>query len=179
VLTIDLSMNAFYWNDFKFVPPLTTYQRFLNGEVTNQSGEFQVLPTFTLFENLKEETMQENNQVANHTLGTIAFYDSLQKATYVVFIGVSWSFVDGYELGVIMQQRDRIENVQEFRFELLHNFNGTYGTFPEFVLQNENIELKEIGGGMTNDISFFENTIAPYFDALGNQPLQIQLLIES
>ena len=178
VLTIDLSMNAFYWNDFKFIPPLLTYQRFLNGEVDNQTGEFQVLSTFTLFENLKEETMQESNQAVNHTLGNIAFYNTIEKSTYVLYIGVSWSFVDGFELGVIIQQRHRLDNLQEFRFELLNNFDGTYDMFPAFILQNDNIELKDIGGEMVNDISFFENTIAPYFEALGSKPLQIHMSME-
>jgi DNA-binding XRE family transcriptional regulator len=178
VLTIDLSMNAFYWNDFKFIPPLLTYQRFLNGEVDNQTGEFQVLSTFTLFENLKEETMQESNQAVNHTLGNIAFYNTIEKSTYVLYIGVSWSFVDGFELGVIIQQRHHLDNLQEFRFELLNNFDGTYDMFPAFILQNDNIELKDIGGEMVNDISFFENTIAPYFEALGSKPLQIHMSME-
>ncbi len=178
VLTIDLSMNAFYWNDFKFIPPLQTYQRFLNGEVDNQTGEFQVLSTFTLFENLKEDTILESNQVVNHTLGSIAFYNTIEKSTYVLYIGVSWSFVDGFELGVIIQQRHRLDNLQEFRFELLNNFDGTYDMFPAFILQNNNIDLKDIGGEMVNDISFFENTIAPYFEALGSRPLQIHMSME-
>jgi hypothetical protein len=72
-----------------------------------------------------------------------------------------------------------IQSGREFRFEFINDFEGTYEEFPSFVLDLENVEPNDLGGGFSNDFALFNDEITPLFLAMGDRPLKFYLSFDS
>jgi hypothetical protein len=179
ILTIDLGINGFYWNDVKFTPITQTYQQMLSSDGSNPQPTVIAYENFSLLEKLQTDRVEEANQPASYTNGQLAFYDHQIKKTYTMSISANWSSLFGYELMIIMQDRRGLENVREFRISLLENFDGTYASFPNFLDDVNHFELLDNGSMESNLKSLFDEAMAPYFTAVGNRPLSIFLNINN
>jgi len=177
-LTIDLSMNAFYWNDVKFIPPLNVLQRFKNNQVKNQTATIIDMEDMIFIEDLSIFKSTESLFVGEHTLGSIGFYDKLTKQFYTGFILGSYG-IYGVEFGMAFQHRIGIQSGGEFRFDFIRYYDGVYADFPSFVLNPENVELNDLGGFFTNDTTMFNDVITPFMIKMGNRPLKIYLAFAS
>lgn len=173
-LTIDLSMNAFYWNDVKFIPPLNVLERFKNNEINNQTSTIIDMEEMIFIEDLSIFQGTESFFLGEHTSGSIGFYNKLTKQFYSAFTLGSYG-IYGVDFGMAFQHPVGIQSGREFRFEFINYFDGTYEEFPSFVLDLENIQPNDLGGGFSNDFALFNDDITPLFIRMGNRPLRFYL----
>jgi hypothetical protein len=177
-LTIDLSMNAFYWNDVKFIPPLHILERFKNNEVNNQTSTIIEMEDMIFIEDLSIFQSTESYFMGEHTSGSIGFYHKLTKQFYSGYILGSYG-IHGVDFGMTFQHRIGIQSGGEFRFNFINYFDDVYENFPAFVNQPGNVFPNDIGGGFTNDFELFNDEIAPLFISMGDRPLHIYLSFAS
>ena len=177
-LTIDLSMNAFYWNDVKFIPPLHVLERFKNNEVNNQTSAIIDMEDMIFIEDLSIFQSTESYFMGEHTSGSIGFYHKLTKQFYSGYILGSYG-IHGVDFGMTFQHRIGLQSGGEFRFEFINYFDGTYEEFPAFVNDLENVLPTDLGGGFSNDFGLFNDEIAPLFLAMGDRPLKFYLSFAS
>ncbi len=173
-LTIDLSMNAFYWNDVKFIPPLNVLQRFKDNKVRNQTSTIVEMEEMIFIEDLSIFQSTESYFVGEHTLGSIGFYNKLTKQFYSGFILGSYG-IHGVEFGMAFQHQIGIQSGGEFRFEFINYFDGTYEQFPDFVSDLDNVQPNDLGGVFFNNFALFNDDITPLFIRMGNRPLRFYL----
>jgi DNA-binding XRE family transcriptional regulator len=177
-LTIDLSMNAFYWNDKKFIPPLDILDRFKTNKVRGQTSTIIDTEEMTFIEDLSIFISTESLFNGEHTTGAIGFYNKITNRFYSVnFIGSYGIY--GVEYGLTLQHRIGIQSGGEFRFNFINYFDDVYENFPAFVNQPGNVLPNDIGGGFTNDFELFNDEIAPLFISMGDRPLHIYLSFAS
>jgi len=173
-LTIDLSMNAFYWNDVKFIPPLLVLERFKNNTVRNQTSTVVDLEDMIFIEDLSIYKTEDTYFTGEHTLGNIGFYHKATRQFYSIYMLTSYGF-SGVDFGMIFQNPVGIQSGREFRFSFINYYDGTYEGFPAFVSQPENITLSDLGQATLNDQGMFNEDIAPLFMSMGNRPLRFYL----
>jgi hypothetical protein len=171
-------MNAFYWNDVKFIPPLHILERFKNNEVNNQTSTIIEMEDMIFIEDLSIFQSTESYFMGEHTSGSIGFYHKLTKQFYSGYILGSYG-IHGVDFGMTFQHRIGLESGGEFRFEFINYFDGTYEEFPAFVDDLENVLPTDLGGGFSNDFGLFNDEIAPLFLAMGDRPLEFYLSFAS
>jgi transcriptional regulator with XRE-family HTH domain len=177
-LTIDLSMNAFYWQDVKFTPPLSMLDKFLNQQYPEQTVSIQDFEPFYFIENLSVFEVNESFFVGSNTQGLFGFYDKINRQYYVGYLIASYG-LESYAFELSFQHREGILNSREFRFSFLNNYEGTYEDFPEFVANEENIRLYNDGSSNGSDMDLFLNDIAPLMQQMGDRPLHLFIEKES
>jgi hypothetical protein len=177
-LTIDLSMNAFYWNDKKFIPPLDILDRFKTNKVRGQTSTIIDSEEMTFIEDLSIFISTESLFNGEHTSGSIGFYNKLTKRFYAAYFIGSYG-IYGVEYGMSFQHPVGIQSGREFRFNFINYFDDVYENFPAFVNQPGNVLPNDIGGGFTNDFELFNDEIAPLFISMGDRPLHIYLSFAS
>jgi hypothetical protein len=116
--------------------------------------------------------------VGEHTSGSIGFYHKLTKQFYSGYILGSYG-IHGADFGMTFQHNIGLQSGGEFRFEFINYFDSTYEEFPNFVLNLENIEPNDLGGGFSNDFALFNDEITPLFLAMGDRPLKFYLSFAS
>ncbi len=177
-LTIDLSMNAFYWQDVKFTPPLSMLDKFLNQGYPDQSVNIEDLESFYFIENLSVFEVNESFFVGSNTQGLIGFYNKTNRQYYVGYLIASYG-LESYSFEFSFQHREGIMNAREFRFSFLTNYEGTFEDFPAFVEDESNIRLYDDGSLNGRDVDLFFNDIAPLMQQLGDRPLHLFIEKES
>ncbi|MBM3909347.1 MAG: helix-turn-helix transcriptional regulator [Firmicutes bacterium] len=171
-LTIDLSLNAFYWQDVKFVPPLVVFDNFLQQRYEEQTINLLDMNEFYFFEDLSVTEVNETFFVGSHTQGKFGFYHRTSHQYVIVYLIASYS-VGGYTFEVSIQHREGVSPVHEYRFSLLNNFEGTYQSFVNFVADGNNIRLYDDGSENGRDLAFFNNDVVPLLVAMGDRPLTL------
>jgi hypothetical protein len=167
-------MNAFYWNDVKFIPPLNVLERFKNNEFNNQTSTIIDMEDMIFIEDLSIFQSTESFFMGEHTSGSIGFYHKLTKRFYAAYFIGSYG-IYGVEYGMSFQHPVGIQSGREFRFNFINYFDDVYENFPAFVNQPGNVLPNDIGGGFINDFELFNDEIAPLFISMGDRPLQIYL----
>jgi transcriptional regulator with XRE-family HTH domain len=172
-LTIDLSLNAFYWQDVKFIPPLTMLDDFLNNRYQEQTVRLVDMGEFYFFEDLSVTEVNESFFTGSHTQGRFGFYHRNTHQYYIAYLIASYS-VANYTFELSFQHREGVIPVREYRFSLLNPFEGTYASFIDFVSHESNIRVYDGGNNDDGrDVDLFNNDIIPLLAAMGDRPLHL------
>jgi transcriptional regulator with XRE-family HTH domain len=170
-LTIDLGMNAFYWNDFKFSPPLQIIDNFLNNSYPTHLAKLYDYDDFYLFEGLYTQYIDEPYFSGEFMSGSFGFYHLELKLFIVAYISLSYG-PSYFNHEIMFQNRVGLYPARDLRFSFLNVFDSTYNLFPSFINEGNNISYPEEELYPNNDYTFLEDII-PYFYAVGSRPLNL------
>jgi transcriptional regulator with XRE-family HTH domain len=173
-LTIDLSLEAFYWENVKFTTPQSMFKRFLDQDIENQSVTVTDFQDFYFIDNRSTETISGSTLFASHSDGSFGFYDKLTHQFFANYIWMSYSD-HHYEFAFNIQERSGIHSVWDFRFAFNQFFDGVFEDFPDFINNPDNITLLNPGHENENRIDPVNEFVRPFYLKMGQSPLTLKV----
>ena len=152
ILTIDLDLQSFYWNDVKFESPLLLLERMLSGYYTQSSSKIESYPNMYFLDALKHAAKPDYG-LGVYSENNVSFYHKNSKKNYSLFLGASitpsyqtggyeaklFGYINAY--GYVDQTQGIAALSNGFSFVLNETFTGTFGSFFQQLILGQGIEI--------------------------------------
>jgi hypothetical protein len=157
ILTIDLELEAFYWNDVKFITPALMLNR-LESNYYNSSNTLIIEEDYMIVDAFMEETFTEYN-LGQFSSGSLGVYDRSTHEYFAIYPGFSIysDYFDGY-LSLI--QREGLGSVRTYEYTITETYDGPLESFISYLNTSSTVSVR------TNEGTVMDPTLLTDMEAL-------------
>jgi hypothetical protein len=157
ILTIDLELEAFYWNDVKFITPSLMLNR-LENNYYNSSNTLIIEDDYMIVESFTEETFTEYN-LGQFSSGSLGVYDRSTHDYFAINPGFT-IYSDYFEGYLSLEQREGISPIRTYLFDITETYDGPLESFISYLNTSSTVSVR------TNEGIVMDPTLLTDMEAL-------------